>query len=119
MRHHNKIRKFGRVRKQRTALMRSLAIALITHGKIQTTESKAKELRPLVEKLITKARTDSLFSRRFAGKMLGGRNVSAVSKLFTGIAPGYAERKGGYTRILKLSPRKSDGSKMAVIELIK
>jgi len=114
MRHHNKNRKFGRVRKQRKALVSSLASSLIKHGKIETTEAKAKELRPYVEKLVTKAKKGDLNSRRLVASKIG----PSTTKLFNDIAPHYTERKGGYTRITKLGVREGDGSKMAKIEFV-
>ncbi|MEA1929393.1 MAG: 50S ribosomal protein L17 [Patescibacteria group bacterium] len=116
MRHHDQNRKFGRKAGQRTALMRSLAEALITHGRIQTTEAKAKSLRPFVERLVTKAKPGTLSARRLVISELG--TPARAKKLVDEIAPKYVERAGGYTRIVKLPPRKSDSSKMAVIEFV-
>ena len=117
MRHHNANRKFGRVVKVRTALIKSLLRSLILHGKISTTEAKAKEIRPIVEGLVTKARIGTLASRRFVtSRLLNQDKIS--KKLCDEIAPRYKERSGGYTRIIKLPRRKSDGSTMAVIEFI-
>jgi large subunit ribosomal protein L17 len=117
MRHHDANRKFGRERKVRTALLRGLAVSLIRDRKIKTTEAKARELRPFVEKLITGARSATLSSRRVALSKLGG--VSGAAKtLVDEIAPMYVGRSGGYTRITKLSPRGGDASKMAVIEFV-
>ena len=116
MRHHNKNRKFGRKRDQRVALLRSLAVSLIGRGKIRTTEAKAKELRPFVEQLVTKGREGTLASRRLITARLG--NSKESKKLMDDIAPKYKDRSGGYTRIVKLPSRKSDGSKMAVIEFV-
>jgi len=117
MRHHKTQRKFGRIKKVRTALLRSLIREFILHGKIKTTEAKAKEIRPLIEKLVTKARAGTVLSRRFVAKELFNQN-STVNRLSSEIAPKYKERKGGYTRITKLPRRKSDGSKMAMIEFV-
>ncbi len=117
MRHHNKNRKFGRVRKVRKALLNSLAANLITRGKIKTTEPKAKELRPLIEKMVTHAKAGGTAKRRLVSAKLGGRK-SEVKKLFDVIAPKYKDTKGGYTRVLKLGARKSDGAKMAIIEFV-
>ncbi len=89
----------------------------MVRGKIKTTEPKAKELRPLVEKLVTRAKVDNLANRRLIIKKLSSRS-SGIKKLFTVIAPKYLDRKGGYTRVLKLGARKSDGAKMAIIEFI-
>lgn len=117
MRHHNKNRKFGRVRRQRTALIRGLAQSLIIHGKIRTTEARAKELRPFIEKLVTKGKTDTVAVRRLIVSRLGGR-VQTTKKLIESIVPEYKDRDGGYTRITKLPPRLGDGSKMAIIEFV-
>lgn len=117
MRHTNNKRKFGRVRNQRRALLNSLALNLIVREKIKTTEPKAKELRPFIEKLITKAKKNNLATRRLVIKKLSNRDKE-VKKLFEIIAPKYKDRKGGYTRVLKLGARKSDGAKMALIEFI-
>ena len=115
MRHHNKNRKFGRVKNQRTALMKSLVSSLITHEKIQTTEAKAKEMRPVVEKLVTRARAGSLSARRILSSRIG---VRATKKLVDEIAPKYKSRSGGYTRITKLETKRSDAAKMAQIEFV-
>ena len=117
MRHSNNKRKFGRKRKVRVALVSSLALNLIIRGKIKTTEPKAKELRPFVEKLVTKAKKGDMASRRSVISTLTGRRPE-TKKLFEVIAPKYVERKGGYTRIFKLGQRKSDGTKMAIIEFV-
>ncbi len=117
MRHHNQNRTFGRSRSQRTALMRGLALSLIEHGKIQTTEAKAKELRPYVEKLITKGKTDTVATRRLIMSRLGEPHTDVVNKLFTDIAKKYADRTGGYTRIIKLGETKA-GRREACIELV-
>jgi len=116
MRHHNANRKFGREKKVRVALLRSLAVSLIRDEKIETTEAKAKEIRPFVEKLLTKGKEPTLAARRLIGERLGG--VRAAKKLIEEIAPRYAKRAGGYTRIIKLSPRHGDASPMAVIEFV-
>ncbi len=108
-------RKLSRKRDQRNALKRSLLRSLFLNGKIKTTEAKAKEIRPLAEKMITKAKKSDLNSRRYLKKYF---SKDLVSKIIKEIAPKYKDRKGGYTRILKLGPRKSDGAKMAFIELV-
>jgi large subunit ribosomal protein L17 len=117
MRHHDANRKFGRENNARTALMKGLAASLFLHERILTTEAKAKELRPNVEKMITKAKNPTLANRR---NLLSGlyNNTEVVNKLVESIAPRYAERAGGYTRITKLVPRKGDASPMAVIEFV-
>ena len=117
MRHGNNKRKFGRVRKVRIALINSLALNLIVRGKIKTTEPKAKELRPFIEKLITRAKNGTSATRRLIISELSNRRPE-VKKLFEIIAPKYKDTKGGYTRVLKLGARKSDGAKMAIIEFI-
>ncbi|MDO8594979.1 MAG: 50S ribosomal protein L17 [bacterium] len=116
MRHSNRIKKFGREKNQRGALMRSLAQALIKEGKIKTTEAKAKALRPFVERIITHARSGTPASRRLVKKRLG--NDMNLTKLYKEIGPKYASRAGGYTRIVKAGFRLSDGADMAYIELV-
>jgi len=116
MRHHNSIRKFGRERNQRKALLKSLALSLVEQDKIKTTEAKAKELRPFIEKMITRAKEGNLLSTRLLVSRLGSKD--GVKKLTEEIAPKYMDRKGGYTRITKLSPRASDASPMAIIEFV-
>jgi large subunit ribosomal protein L17 len=97
--------------------MTSLVSNLILREKIRTTEAKAKEIRPMVEKLITRAKKDTLANRKIVLASLMNRRRE-IKKLFEKIAPRYADRKGGYTRILKLGARKSDGAKTAIIELV-
>lgn len=117
MKHLKRGRKFGRKRKLRRSLIRSLLNSLIESEKITTTEAKAKEIRPLIEKIITIAKKDTSSNRRLLAKILGAKQVK---KTFIDIAPRYAERKGGYSRIIKLGKRKSgDASPMAIIELVK
>lgn len=117
MRHHNKKRIFGRTRKGRTALMRSLAISLIENGKISTTEAKAKELRPYVEKLITHGKSDSIASRRLVATKLGEPATDTITKLFSEVSKKYLDRNGGYTRIIKLGETNA-GRREAVIEFV-
>lgn len=117
MRHHNHNRKFGRSKNQREALLESLALNLIVRGKIRTTLAKAKELRPFIEKMVTKAKNDTVANRRLVAARVGNR-TREVKKLFENIAPNYKERAGGYTRIVKMNPRKSDGAEMAIIEFV-
>ncbi len=116
MRHHSVKRKFGREKDQRNALMRSLARNLINQNRITTTLPKAKELRPFVEKLVTKAKTGTLASRRLVISKVGG--IKETKTLFDTIAPKYKDRKGGYTRIIKISRRALDAAPMAMIEFI-
>lgn len=109
-------RKLSRKRDIRKALLREEARNLILKEKIKTTEAKAKEVRPIVERFITKAKKDNISSRRFLAKFF---EKEIVKKLITEIGPRYKNRNGGYTRIFKLGRRKPDGAKMAIIELIK
>ncbi len=116
MRKRQRGRKLSRKRDQRKALLKVLAVSLISKEKIRTTEAKAKELAPFVEKKISKAKIGDLSSRRFLMRFFP---EETVKKLIGEIGPKYKERKGGYTRIIKLGPRKSDGARMAIIELVK
>lgn len=111
-----KHRKFHRETKQRKALYKSLATALIENGKIKTTVAKAKSLSSHFDKMVTVAKKQTLASRRLLQSQVGDK---AVKKIFTEIAPGMEGRKGGYTRVTRLGQRKSDGSEMALIELVK
>lgn len=115
MRHHNANRKFGREMNQRKALLRSLAYSLVVKEKIKTTEPKAKELRPFVEKLITFGKKGTLASRRELETRVG---KIAGKKIALTLSPKYKDTKGGYTRITKMVRRASDGAPMAYIELI-
>ncbi len=116
MRHRSAHRKLGRKTEHRMSLLRNLAASLISHGRIHTTEAKAKELRPFVEKLVTLGKRDSLHARRHALSILPRREV--VTKLFSDVSPRFSERPGGYTRILKLAHRLGDGASMAFIEFV-
>ena len=98
-------------------MMNSLALNLIVREKIKTTLPKAKELRPMIEKLVTRAKSGSPATRRLIIGSLGGR-VREVKKLFDVLAPKYADKKGGYTRIMKLGVRVADGAPMAIIEFV-
>lgn len=115
MRHHNKNRKLGRVRKQRKALLNSLARSLILKEKIKTTLVKAKEMRPFVEKIIQKSKVDGINTRRLIKDKVG---PIATTKAINELGKKYKDRNGGYTRIIKMASRKSDGSDMALIELV-
>jgi len=116
MRHLVKGRKLGRTTAHRQALLRNLVTSFIEKERIQTTMAKAKETRPMAEKLVTLAKTDSLHARRQALAVL--TKESAVTKLFTQIGPRFMERPGGYTRIVKTGLRIGDGASMAFLELI-
>jgi large subunit ribosomal protein L17 len=116
MRHQNSGRKFNMAPDQRRALLCGLACAVLEHEKIKTGEARAKEVRPLVEQVITLGKRGDLAARRQAIAML--RNKKIVYKLFNDVAPRYSERHGGYTRITKLGPRLGDASEMVYLELV-
>jgi len=115
-------RKLGRTTSTRMALLRNLAADLIIHERLETTEAKAKELRPVVEKMITLGKRGDLNARRQAAAFLYNKETeednNVIQKLFDDIATRYEDRQGGYTRVLKLGPRRGDGAKMAIIELV-
>lgn len=117
MRHQKTRHKLSRSSSHRKALLRNLCKEVIEHERIETTQAKARALKPEIEKLITLAKTDDLHHRRQALRTLG-QDKFAVHRLFVDIAPRYQERPGGYTRILKLGPRKSDATEMVLIELV-
>jgi large subunit ribosomal protein L17 len=116
VRHQIAGRKLGRPTDHRLALYRNLATDLLRYEKIQTTEAKAKEVRQLAEQMITKAKTGGLHSRRQVLAVLYDPTV--VVKLFDTLAPRFQERHGGYTRIIKIGPRKGDAAPMVVLELV-
>ena len=116
MRKKNKGRALSRLKHQRVALLRTMATSLFLYGKITTTEAKAKELRVVAEKFITKAKANDLHARR---KLAQDLSPKTVMSLVNDIAPKYAKRQGGYTRIMRLGPRKSDAAPMVIIELVK
>ncbi|MHA6259217.1 50S ribosomal protein L17 [Sporosarcina sp. CAU 1771] len=123
-------RKLGRTSSQRKAMLRDLTTDLIVHERIQTTETRAKELRSVVEKMITLGKRGDLHARRQAAQYIrrelvtvtndeGEENeIFAIQKLFDVVAPRYTERQGGYTRIMKMGPRRGDGAPVVVIELV-
>lgn len=115
-------RKLGRATNNRTALLRNLTTDLILHERIETTEAKAKEVKVQADKMITLGKRGDLQSRRQAAAYLFNKkddeDESVLQKLFDDIASRYDERQGGYTRVLKLGPRRGDGAKMAIIELV-
>ena len=117
MRHKKKRNKLSRDKAHRMALLSNLSKQLIEHERIQTSQAKAKAVKPEVEKLITLAKRGSLHARRQALASLHNDKFS-VHKLFDEVAPRYAERPGGYTRIVKLGPRKSDSTEMVYLELV-
>jgi large subunit ribosomal protein L17 len=117
MRHQQKGRAFNRPKNQRTALMRSLARSLIIHESISTTEAKAKELRPFIEKLISHGRSDTVANRRLVSSRLGNDDA-VVQKVFATISPRYATRPGGYTRIVKRAPNAVNARDNAYIAFV-
>jgi large subunit ribosomal protein L17 len=117
VRHRNKGKRLSRTSTHRRALLRNLATSLFLHERVETTTIKAKELRPFAERLITLARRGDVHARRIAGRKIQDRDV--LGKLFDDIAPRYAARPGGYTRILKLGNRKGDAAEMSLIELVR
>jgi large subunit ribosomal protein L17 len=116
VRHQRAGKKLGRDSAHRKALYSNLAGALITHGRIQTTEAKAKAVRPFAEKMITLGKRGDLHARRQAMSALRSNDV--VHPLFSEVAPRFEERAGGYTRIVKLGPRQGDAADMAYLELV-
>ena len=123
-------RKLGRTSSQRKAMLRDLTTDLIIHERLQTTEARAKELRSVVEKIITLGKRGDLHARRQAAAYIRREVVTttneegeesttfALQKLFDDVAPRYADRQGGYTRIMKVGPRRGDGAPVVVIELV-
>ncbi len=116
MRHQRSGKKLGRDSAHRKALYSNLAGALIEHGRIKTTEAKAKAVKPLAEQMITLGRRGDLHARRQAKAFLRSQDV--VHKLFTDVAPRFADRPGGYSRIVKLGPRQGDAADMVYLELV-
>ena len=116
MRHKKSGRKLGRNSSHRKAMFRNMATSLVHHETIKTTVPKAKELRRVIEPLITLAKEDSVANRRLAFSRL--RDKAAVGKLFADLGPRYKERPGGYLRILKIGPRPGDAAPMAIVQLV-
>ena len=116
MKHRVAGRKLGRTTEHKLALMRNLSTELFRYEKIRTTLAKAKELRPFAERLVTISKRETLNARRLVARHIHDRGV--VSKLFDTLSARYSERPGGYTRILKLGPRRGDNAEMAIIELV-
>jgi large subunit ribosomal protein L17 len=114
--------KLNRRSDQRKAMLRDLVTQLIVHEKITTTETKAKELQRLVERMVTLGKKGTLAARRQAAKTVrfidANEDQNALQKLFSDIAPRFADRNGGYTRVLKLGPRRGDSTPMAIIEFV-
>ncbi len=109
-------RKLGRPTDQRRAMLRNLVTSFLENGKIETTETRAKETRSLAEKMITLGKEGTIHARRQALAYITKEDV--VKKLFDEIGPNYQERQGGYTRIIKAGPRRGDGAEMAILELV-
>jgi large subunit ribosomal protein L17 len=116
VRHRKSGRKLGRDSAQRKALYSNLASALIEHGRIKTTEAKAKEVRPIVEEMITLGKRGDLAAHRHAVAFL--RSKATAHTLFSDVAPRFADRPGGYTRIVKIGPRQGDAARMVYLELV-
>jgi large subunit ribosomal protein L17 len=117
MRHNMALRKLGRTSEHRRALFRNQLKSLITHERIITTLPKAKELRPIAEKVVTLGRqSESVHARRLAARWLTDRDL--VHRLFAEIGPRFVNRPGGYTRIVKLGPRRGDGAELAILEFV-
>ena len=116
MRHRRAGRKLGRDRDHRRSLYANLAAALFEHGRIKTTEAKAKEVRPIAEEMITLGKRGDLHAHRQAVAFL--RSKPVAHKLFAEIAPRFADRPGGYTRIIKIGPRQGDAAEMVYLELV-
>lgn len=116
MRHQKTKRSLGRTTGPRQALLKNLAQSLILYEKVKTTEIKAKEIKPLVEKMVTRAKKDSLANRREIMKKIPTQK--AVKKLFEVLGPKYQDRSGGYLRIVKIGERRGDGAPLAIIEFV-
>ena len=116
MRHNKAGRRLGRKTSHREAMFRNMVTSLLDHGKITTTDAKAKEIRVVAERMITLGKRGDLHSMRLAASMI--REKSVVAKLFSTIAPRYKERLGGYTRIIKLGVRQGDAAPLSLIELV-
>ncbi len=109
-------RKLGRPTDQRIAMLRNLTTSVLENGKIETTLTRAKEVKRLADKMVTLGKKNDLHARRQALSFITKEDV--VTKLFEEIAPKYSERNGGYTRIMKLGPRRGDAAEMAILELV-
>lgn len=116
MRHRNVIKKLDREKAPRQAMLENLATSLFLYEKIQTTEAKAKTVKPMVEKMITRAKVKSVHNKQQLSRVIPDKK--AVQKLLDVLGPRYKERNGGYCRIIKIGPRQGDGAQMAQIELV-
>ncbi len=116
MGHQDKVRKLGRTKPHRESMLSNMAMSLFTHRMIKTTDAKAKALRPLVDRLITTAKKDTLASKRQVAKTIHVKEV--FKKFYAEIVPQFADRDSGYTRVLKLGVRRGDGAPVSVVELM-
>ena len=116
MRHAVRNRKLGRTSSHRQAMFRNQLASLFEHGRIKTTLPKAKELRPIAERLVTRGREGTVHARRIVGRWVSDRDL--IKKLFDEVAPRFADRPGGYLRIVKLGPRPGDAAEMAILEFV-
>jgi large subunit ribosomal protein L17 len=116
MRHNRRGRKLGRTSSHRRALFRNQLASLIQHERIVTTVEKAKELRPIAERLVTQGKAGTVHARRLVGRWVGSRDL--IKRLFDEIAPRFKERPGGYLRIIKLGRRQGDNAELAVLEFV-
>lgn len=115
MRHNRTIRKLGVKRNHRQAMLRNMVTSLFRHGRITTTDSRAKSLKAIADKLITLGKSGTVHARRLAGRTV--RDKEVLKKLFGEIAPEYSDRNGGYTRLIKYGYRKGDNASLSIIEL--
>lgn len=121
MRHRIAGRKFGLPSDQRRALLRGLVRSLLIHRKIETTEARAKDIRVIAEKIVTRAKDDSIHARRIVRAYIGGRTVQdeeLVNDVFTVLGPQFKDRPGGYTRMAKVGLRRGDGAPIVILELV-
>lgn len=116
MRHGKKRRKLGRTSAHRTAMFRNMLHSLMLHGRVKTTLAKAKEVRRIAERIVTRGKEDTVHARRAVRKWLPDRAI--VGRVFDDVAPRFADRPGGYTRIIKLGPRQGDGAEEAILEFV-
>ncbi len=116
MRHNIRNKKLGRTSSHRRALFRNQLASLLDKERIVTTLAKAKALRPIAEKVVTRGRTDTVHARRLVGRWIADRDL--IKKLFDQISPRFSDRPGGYLRILKLGPRRGDGAETAILEFV-
>ncbi len=121
MRHRIGGRQFGLPSDQRRALLKGLLRSIIIYKRIETTEARAKDLQPMIEKLVTKAKEDTVHNRRIARAIVGGHSADdedIVKELFTVIAPQFADRPGGYTRMAKVGVRRGDGAPLSILQFV-